>query len=310
MVEEEKRKAIVQIEEEALRLATDKKLLMEGLTMWTNPVNKFTVLDLEYKADPSKRSEAWKIAAFSGMPKSQLNREYGSTWTVYEGKPVYPDFDVEVHVMHGDIIVPKRSRLISGWDGGPNDLNIAWAVGITGRDGSIIVIDEFAADNGDLYSVVEEAQARLGLEWQKLGGFSLHIADQAIFTPTRIMKRERSMADVLREHGMSPIPGEQAFGKRRELLMKLMTSYFKAHDGGMVPKFRVHERCKLTIESLNGGYAYPKRHGGGDLYNPKPIKNKHSHIANAVEYMVSRINAAHTYIPYEGRRLPKMESTF
>src|SRR3990167_11122560 len=95
-----------------------------GITTWRNVQNGFAVIDLEFTADPSKRSEEWLLQERTGMPRAQFNREYGKTWTTYDGKPVYGDFDDSgPHVMHGTIIVPKMSRLVSGWDGGPNDVN-------------------------------------------------------------------------------------------------------------------------------------------------------------------------------------------
>jgi hypothetical protein len=283
--------------------------LLYGLQTWINPKNGFRVLDLEYKADPQKRSPEWKIQSQAGVPKAKWNREFGSTWMVYEGKPVYGDYDEDVHVAKGTIIVNPRARLVSGWDGGPNDVNLAWVLGVMNpKDGSVLVIDEAATDDGDIYGIVEVAAAKLNLEWAKLGGFNLHVTDQSVFIKSNVVKNGKAMADVMREHGMNPIPGEQSYAKRRTTLERLLLSLHKSSEGSLVPKFRVHERCVLLRAALNGGYAYPANNHGG--YNPKPLKNLHSHIANACEYMVSRLEMAHQVIPYEGKRLPKMVSSF
>jgi len=284
--------------------------LLYGLQTWLNPKNGFRVLDLEFKADPAKRSPEWKIQSQAGVPKAMWNREFGSTWMVYEGKPVYGDYDEEIHVARGTIVVNPRARLVSGWDGGLNDVNLAWVLGVMNpKDQSILVIDEATVEDGDITGLVETAAANLGLEWAKLGGFSLHLVDQAMFTKTKIANRDgRAMVDVMREHGMSPISGEQSYAKRRTKLSSMMMELHKANDGGLVPKFRIHERCVKLRAALNGGYAYPPNSQGS--FNPKPLKNIHSHIANACEYMVSRLDIAHQAIPYEGKRLPRMASSF
>jgi hypothetical protein len=302
---------IIEVEQESVLEVARRQQLMLGLATWVNPINKFTILDLEAKADPNKRSEAWRIETAAGMPKNQFNREYGDKWIVYEGRPVYNDFDPDVHVARGKIVVPRFAKLISGWDAGPNDVHDSWVLGVTGRENSILVIDNYNVDNGDIYDLVDTAQERLSLEWSKLGGFCLHVCDQAVFTRSNVIKGGRSVADILRERGMAPMPGEQLFGKRRNFLASLMMQNYKSMDGVITPKFRIHERCEKLIDAFNGGYAYPK--GTGNLkgeFLPKPLKNLHSHPANATEYMVSRVNIAHQVNKYDGRPLPKRASSF
>lgn len=300
--------------EEPVISVKEKKSLGIGITTWVNQKNGFRVLDLEYKADPDKRSDEWKISSQSGTPKAQWNREYGPNWVVYDGKGVYADYDEDIHVAKGNIIVPRRSKLISGWDGGPMDVHLAWTLGVvTPGDFAVLIIDELYYDDGDIYGFVEAVASRLQLEWIKLGGFSIHIADQSIFNNSGVVKGGKAMADVMREFGMNPIPGEISFAKRRNTLIRLMRTLHKVtgDENKMVPKFRVHERCTFLREALNGGYAYPKTAGGvGEDYGPKPIKNRWSHIANSCEYLTSRPETAVMPVKYENRRLPSVSLSF
>lgn len=287
-------------------LTEEKQRIQIGLHKWKNSNNGFTVFDLEYTADPEKRSDEWKKTTFAGIPKAEREREYGSTWLVYDGKPVYPDYDDEAHKLVGNIIAPRRAKLISGWDGGPNDLYLAWCLGLVYTDTlSITFIDELVTDQGDVEEFVETVGSRLKLEWLKLGGFSIHIVDPAAFTETQLVRGGRSMASIMRQYNMPPIPGEVTYGKRKGAVQKLMKEAMTWVDGQMVPKFRVHERCIAIRSAMKGGYAYPKVAGGvGNVYNPKPIKNEHSHIANAVEYACSRLTLTTQSVPFEGRRMP------
>lgn len=289
-----------------LHVSADVEEPMEGMRLWRNKHNGFTVVDLEFKADPEKRSQEWILQSKSGVPKAEWEREFGSNWVVYEGKSVYQDYDEDFHLMRGAIVAPRKARLISGWDGGPNDVNLAWCLGLCfPYENAVVWIDEYAVDDGDIYTFVDVVGTRLRLEWQKLGGFSLHVADNSVFTKSNVVKNGKSMADIMREHGMAPVPGEISYAKRRASVSTGMKQLYKTVGGLVVPKWRIHERCTFLREAMRGGYAYPKAMSGiGGEYKPAPLKNKFSHIANAMEYAYSKLHVAEMEIPYEGRALP------
>ena len=302
--------------EETVLKTSIKEEVMEGLLSWRNVNNGFKVIDLEFRADPAKRSDEWLIQSQAGMPRAQWNREYGKTWVVYDGKQVYQDYDDVSHTLTGNIIVGSKSKLISGWDAGPNDINLAWCLGVVmGNGTAVTIIDEYYVDDGDIADFVEVVSSRLQLEWAKLGGFSIHVADQSVFTQSGIAsdakKPGKAVADIMRQHGMNPIPGEISFTKRRQVVEKMLVTAFKWNNGSMVPRLRIHERCEFLREAMQGGYAFPRVASGvGGEYRPTPIKNKFSHLANAMEYLCSRLSAVSMSIPYENKPLPRRLATF
>ena len=86
-----------------------------------------------------------------------------------------------------------------------------------------------------------------------------------------------------------------------------MTKLHRVVNGRPVMCWMVHERCVLLREAMRGGYAYPEVMGGvGGQYKETPMKNKFSHIANAMEYACSKLLIAGLSIPYEGKALPAM----
>lgn len=290
-----------------------KEKYAHGIEWWRNKRNGFKIIDLSYWADPAKDNAEWVAQSQAGIPRAEWNREFGSTWVVYDGKPVYQDYDATAHRLSGKIVVPRRTRLISGWDGGPNDVNLAWVLGlVVPHENAVLFIDEYATDDGNIPEFVEIVATKLQLEWVKLGGFSIHVADQSVFTGTQLERGSgtrggKAMADVMRQHGMAPIPGEISFAKRRSNVERLLKGLYKSVDGVLVPKWRLHERCELLHEAMQGGYAYGKSVGGvGGEYKPVPVKNKFSHIANAMEYACSRLGMLDMQIPFEGRMLPSM----
>lgn len=88
----------------------------EGIRVWTNPVNGFTVYRLHYTADPNKRSHAWKLSAKAGMPDRGWNREYEISFESPEGEPVFPEFQASTMVRHVPVL--PEARLLRGWDFG------------------------------------------------------------------------------------------------------------------------------------------------------------------------------------------------
>lgn len=295
--------------ETVVKLPSSNKVeILPGYTKWVNAKNGFTIADIEYWADPEKRTEEWKITEQAGMPKARWDREYGSSWIVYDGKPVYQDFKEQVHVARGSIVAMKKSRLISGWDAGPNDVNLAWVLGVMlPYLPAITIIDEYQAEDGDIHSFVEIVVSRLRMEWAQLGGFSIHVVDQSVFTKSGVAQG-RAVADIMRKYGLFPIAGEISFSKRRQCVEEMLVKNVAWDSSGIpVPRLRVHERCSLLREAMLGGYHYPKNLGSlGDTYKPLPLKNKFSHISNAMEYAASRVSALDYHIPFEGKKLPAM----
>ena len=281
----------------------EKTTPMEGIWTWRNPRNGFRVIDLKFIADPRKRSEEWLLAAKAGIPSAEFEREHGDKWIVYDGKPVYgSDFNEldNGHVIKGAIVATRRAKLISGIDAGPTDLNLAWCLGLVfPQESRITFIDEYYTDDGDVNDFLQIVNSRLKMEWNKLGGFSLFFCDASVNTPGGPDKR--SIAQAMRLMGMTPQIGEITWAGRKKSMFEVLKEYKNGR-----PRFLVHERCELIIEAMKGGYHYGKLPmvTAGGMYKELPTKNKYSHIMNAVEYAVSRINAASADIPYEGRRLP------
>lgn len=276
----------------------------EGVACWINPQNGFKCVDLTFRADPRKRDPNWQAQAKKGMPSSEWSREFGETWVVYDGKAVYADFD-DLHVVGGSIVVPRRPRLISGWDAGPNDVNLGWVLGLTSPvQKGVQFIDYYFAEDGDIEDFVQTVGTRLKLEWGRISGYQMHVADQSVFTKSSLV-RGRAVVDVMRQHGMSPVPGEISFAKRRQSVEKLLVQFHRSVDNKPIPDLTVHDRCDLLVEAFKGGYCYGRTTViGNQQWKETPMKNKFSHVMNALEYVCSKLELASLDVPYEGQRLP------
>ena len=95
-----------------------KEFPMKGIEVWRNPMNRFTVVQLHYSADPTKNSAAYKSEIKAGMPIARYNQEYELQWDSYDGMPVYPDFVKTFHGVEGEIEAQIGLPLLLGFDFG------------------------------------------------------------------------------------------------------------------------------------------------------------------------------------------------
>jgi hypothetical protein len=80
-----------------------------------NKSNNFTVVRVHYSSDPEKNTPEWVAMAKQGMPELGWNREYELDYTVFEGKPFFPEFK-EYNI--GQFEYYPRETLYRGWDYG------------------------------------------------------------------------------------------------------------------------------------------------------------------------------------------------
>jgi hypothetical protein len=80
-----------------------------------NPNNKFVVARLHYSLDPDKAKPEWVEEIKRGMPESGWRREYEIDYTVFEGKPVFPEFS-EINIK--PLKAPEKAMMLVGWDFG------------------------------------------------------------------------------------------------------------------------------------------------------------------------------------------------
>lgn len=53
------------------------------------------------------------------------------------------------------------------------------------------------------------------------------------------------------------------------------------------PAFMVDPgHCTILTAALDGQYAYPRMHTGDERYGDRPLKNRFSHVADALQYVV------------------------
>ena len=63
----------------------------EGLRIWQNDKNGFTVCRLHFTADPRKRSPEWIAASKRGMSPAQWEQEFNISYNAHQGERAFPE---------------------------------------------------------------------------------------------------------------------------------------------------------------------------------------------------------------------------
>lgn len=70
---------------------------MEGVTLWRNAKNRFTIFQAHYLADARKREPSYIDPIRASMPIAQFRQEFELVWESFIGMTVYPDWNKAIH---------------------------------------------------------------------------------------------------------------------------------------------------------------------------------------------------------------------
>ena len=204
----------------------------------------------------------------------------GKPGTTVQGKLVYNRFIRKTHVATGPLIWSKGT-LFAGWDNSGN--YPACVVCQMPYPGHVQVLREYTQDNMGIVDftrwVVADRNERYPkatwVEWADPAGFN------------RFSKKDgglTSNSEMMMEMGVEISPSDNNWAARREAVEKQM-SYI---DGCLIDG-----SCNRLISGFLGGYCY-KEIGTTGIFQDKPMKNKFSHIHDALQYcMMGMVDGSH-----------------
>lgn len=267
----------------------DVKYPIPGVEIWTNPKNKFTVFQLHYSADPSKKgNEEWLKQVKRGMPRRRFMQEYELAWESWAGKPVYADWNKAVHGVEREIKPHLGLPLLRGWDFG-----ITPACVVVQLQGSTLcVLQEFTSFNEGLETFSDKVLRACKLKWPAWGDPRTDWVDY--YDPSGNRKAESnavSCANVLKKKNLRAFPSAITFEERRSAVEYFLTRRTK--DGQC---FQLAlPTCPIIARGFNGGYRYPdsKDLAEFEVNKIKPLKDEHSHIHDALQYVASGVQRMH-----------------
>jgi hypothetical protein len=204
-----------------------------------------------------------------------------------QGKLVYHNFKRQVHVAENPLVY-SGGTLYVGWD---NTGNAPAAIVIQVPSPlQAQIMAEYYADNMGIVDFTKYVTQQLEMMFPGHKDV-LHWGDPA--GEARFSKREgglTSNAQLQREHcGVDVKPSEQNFRARVEAVDQML-----ARINGIL----IDPRCIRLINGFLGGYCYPESKSIVGEYLDNVIKNKYSHIHDALQYVMVKL-----FKPYKREEL-------
>ena len=273
------------------------KTPLEGVEVWKNPGNKFVVVDLHYSANPAKRSKAWRDEIKNSMPIRDYMMEYEKSWQTYEGKPVYEDFQKAIHTTKETIEPEPGLPLLLGFDFG---LTPACLLGqLVGNQ--LRILEEFIEADGSILKLAPVIWKHLRVNYEPWASNAdesiISFVDPAGFQ--RAQTDAKTCAGILRQENFKKIiPGPVNWEARRQAVENFLVRLTKQGPGLLISD----KHCPILVEGFMGGYQYPSKAIEIEPAKIAPLKNKFSHVADALQYLCA--GAAAKQKQYTGQSIP------
>jgi len=196
----------------------------------------------------------------------------GQYGTVIDGKPVYPEYNDDLHCREIEPIQGKG--LLIGLDYG---LTPAAVICQMSPKGQFLVLDELCAEDMGISQFARDVlKPHMTNAWRDYSFAA--VGDPA--GTRRAESDEKTCFMELAEAGIAAVPAiSNDFLKRREAVAKYLTRLV----GGKAA-FLVHPRCTRVRKGFMGGYCYRRLQMAGEKYRDVAEKNLYSHPHDALQY--------------------------
>jgi len=217
------------------------------------------------------------IRDYAGNPDWIDRYVRGKPGVTIQGKEVFNNFKKEFHVAKEPLIWSK-GNLFAGWDNTGNCP--ACVIVQVPTAGMIQVLAEYHTERMGIVDFVQMVVLDRNLrwpnaEWTEWGD----PAGEAKFS--RQGGGLTSNADLMHEAvGINLLRSEQNWEARREAVETQLGRIV-----GGEPALLIDPSCVRLINGFLGGYSYAEI-GSTGIYNKYPIKNKYSHVMDALQYIL------------------------
>lgn len=211
---------------------------------------------------------------------------HGQYGFVKDGKPVFPEFSDSVHTL---TMEPEYlgGVVYVGIDFG---LTPAAVIAQQVASGQWQLLDEVVTDDMGAVRFADLLAVKLREDYRVS-------AVKAYGDPAgeqRSQVDERTPFQILRAAGIPAVPAQSNdFTLRREAVAKNLSMLTLTGT----PRLVLSPRCSQLRKALAGGYKYRRlRVSGDEKYVDKPDKNRYSHVAEALQYLMIGAGEARTLI--------------
>tara|TARA_R110000772_G_scaffold2045_3_gene7024 strand:- start:661 stop:1770 length:1110 start_codon:yes stop_codon:yes gene_type:complete len=219
-----------------------------------------------------------------------IDGEYGLSTA---GQPVYKYFRPDYHMAHQTLqpIVNGVRPIVIGMD-----LGLTPAAVIAQQDprGRVLILDEAVSFDMGIQRFIRTVLKPLIIE-KYSGSPVIIITDPAGIQ--RAQTDERSAVDIIKAEGLKVMSAKTNNISAR--LSAVDDFLMRQVDGDSA--FLVDPRCSRLKAAMMGGYRFHKKNGNID-------KNKHSHVAEALQYLMLHINTTAEGFMIEKRNVKSVAS--
>jgi hypothetical protein len=205
--------------------------------------------------------------------KVYVHGEYGF---VTDGKPVYPEYNDNLHCSDKVSLIPGV-EVDRGWDFG---LTPACIISQMTPKGQWLIIDEVVAEDMGIERFADEVLRHCAENYPNVKKW-VDTGDPA--GNSRSETDEKTCFQIMKAKGINVEPGEQTPTIRIESVKKPLNYLV----GGQ-PAFLMHPRCKVLRKGFQGGYQFRRKKVSGEHYTDVPDKNKYSHPHDGAQYTATR----------------------
>lgn len=240
-------------------------------------------------------------------------------WTASRGKRVYPEFNRQIHVAREKLEWIPELPLRTGWDLPGCPAFIPTQVNHHGQWCLYPPITQPESVSISVYDFGMKVAAHLQETYATPLGMSLdeiemvHVGDPAgNYRPANsgVKRQETRAAFEVLLHGSRIYLGDDEFGdpvyeekpglgwrvvsgaidhtRRQEAVRSRLTTLL----AGGLPAMVICPHAEEVINAFAGGYCYPEYEDG--TFGREPLKNQVAHLANAIEYLATRLFVAPT----------------
>jgi len=206
----------------------------------------------------------------------------GQYATVYDGKPIYNEYNDGTHCAEEELEVMWGLTLYIGFDFGLTPACALFQISTTGQ---VRVLDEVVSEGMGVRRFIRDLlKPKLNNEY---GGMNLRLwGDPA--GSQRAQSTETTCLEILEEEGLPTEPAStQDPVKRREAVAQFL---LKTDIDGE-PGFLLSPKCKYLRKGFNGAFMYERvQVVGEERYKDKPKKNIFSHVHEALQYGILEVS--------------------
>lgn len=258
----------------------------EGIELWENPRNGFTVVELSHRANPAKRDSLFEDGLRRTLPKHIFEMEYGKSWANFEGKQVYEDFSPSLHFTHTPQKVWVGQPLLLGWDSSGLTPAVIMA---QLQEETLVIFREFVGLGFGASRFCPLVAEMITREFPVI----TDIGEQTIswIDPAGLKKaetNERTYLSYIKEAGFRQVrPGPMTWEARKEAVTERLVGLAKGK-----PKILIYEKdCPILAAGFKGGYRYPDKLISEEPDRARPIKDVHSHPHDGLQYLCGGLKA-------------------